>query len=71
MVTQQEALQVKEKYESYYRGMEGVVGLGFDGTNILIYVIQLTPNLASMLPKTLDGIPVRTITTGGRFVPQQ
>jgi hypothetical protein len=69
MVTQEEGLKTKEQYESYYMKIEGVVGMGFDGTNILIYVTQLTPQLASFLPNRLDQIPVKIVVTGGKVVP--
>lgn len=69
MVTQVEAQTVIDKYQTYYRNQNEYVGMGFDGTSILIYVTQLTPQLNSFLPKNLDGIPVRIIVTGGKVVP--
>lgn len=69
MVTENEALAVKDKYESYYRKLEGVQGMGFDGISLIIYVARLTPQLASFLPTELENIPVRIIQTGGKVVP--
>jgi len=69
MATQEQALAVKAKYESYYRKLEGVQGMGFDGTSLIIYVDRLTPQLSSFLPTELENIPVRIIQTGGKIVP--
>jgi len=58
-----EVVRVKEKYERYLLSLEGVTGVGINGS-IRIYVEKLTPQLAKMLPRELDGIPVRIIETG-------
>ena len=58
-----EVLRVKEKYEDYLLKIEGVTGIGVNGS-IRIYVEKLTPQLARMLPRELDGIPVKIIETG-------
>jgi len=62
-----EVVRVKEKYEEYLLKLEGVTGVGVNGS-IRIYVERLTPQLARMLPKELDGVPVRIIETG-KIVP--
>jgi len=63
----EEAKKVKEKYEEWLLKLTGVTGVGYNHS-INIYVEQLTSKLASLLPKELDGIPVRIVQTG-RIVP--
>jgi len=55
---------VKERYESYLIKISGVKGIGYDQTHIIIYVEKLTTQLASFLPRNLDGVPVKVIITG-------
>lgn len=64
-----EVKKVKEEYEEYLRRIKGVTGVGFN-SSIIIYVDELTPQLARMLPKTLDGIPVVYIESG-KVIPMQ
>ncbi|MBU1066982.1 S1 family peptidase [Patescibacteria group bacterium] len=54
---------LKEKYEEYLLGVKGVTGVAIDGS-IIILVEKLTPELRNVLPKTLDGVPVRIKETG-------
>ena len=59
---------VKEKYEEYLKGIGGVKGVGFN-SSIIVYVDYLTPQLAKMLPRTLEGVPIRFFETKGKIVP--
>lgn len=59
MVTREEALNVKQRYEDYYIKIEQVTGISVVNNTIVIYVKEITPQLISFLPTVLDGVPVR------------
>lgn len=59
----QELRRVKQKYEEYLLGVKGVTGIGVNGS-IVVFVDRLTPELRQVLPRQLDGIPVRVKETG-------
>jgi hypothetical protein len=56
----EELLKLKEKYEEYLRGIKGVTGVGLNGS-IIVYVERATPEIKQVIPKQLEGIPVRVI----------
>lgn len=66
-----EILKIKQKYEDSLRKIEGVLGVGAktNGGFILVYVPKVTPQIASELPNSLNGIPIQIIQTGGKFIP--
>jgi hypothetical protein len=55
-----EVLRLKEKYEEYLRGIKGVTGVGLNGS-IIVYVDRVTPEIRQVIPKQLEGVPVRII----------
>jgi hypothetical protein len=55
-----ETLRLKEKYEEYLRGIKGVTGVGLNGS-IIVYVEKATPEIRQVIPKQLEGVPVRVI----------
>lgn len=59
----EEVKKIKEKYERQLLDVKGVVGVGFNGS-VVVYVEKLTPQVASFIPRTLDGISVHIIETG-------
>jgi len=67
MMQNEEKLKIKRRYEDYLLKLQGVTGVGLNGS-IIIYVERLTPQLAAMLPRTLEGVPIRIIETG-KIVP--
>jgi hypothetical protein len=63
--------RVKERHEGKLLAIPGVVGVGVGLSDtvigqaaIEIYVIQATESLKQVLPKSLDGVEVKTIETG-------
>jgi len=58
-----EAQRVKEKHEKDLLAIKGIVGIGFNGS-IIVYVEKLTPQIASFIPRTLDGVAVHIKETG-------
>ena len=63
-----EVLKLKEKYEEYLRGIKGVTGVGLN-SSIIVYVERVTPEIRQVIPKQLEGVPVRIKETGViRFV---
>lgn len=54
---------VKERYKEYLLKIPGVTGVGLNGS-IIIYVETLTPELKELLPKTLEGFPVKVKVVG-------
>lgn len=49
--------------------MKEVVGMGFNGVSLLIYVTELTPQLTRVLPTKLDDVPVSIVLTGTKITP--
>lgn len=65
MTSKEELLRLKKKYESYLRSAAGKQFVGVDlNSSIIVYVKDLTPQLAQFLPRTLEGVPVKIIETG-------
>ena len=62
-----EVLKLKEKYEEYLRGIKGVTGVGLNGS-IIVYVDKVTPEIRQVIPKQLEGVPVRIIESKFRLV---
>jgi len=58
-----EVVRIKKKYEEYLLGIKGVTGVGVNGS-IVVYVEKLTPELRKVLPKDIEGIPVRIKEVG-------
>jgi hypothetical protein len=56
----EELRKLKEKYEEYLRGIKGVTGVGLNGS-IIVYVEKATLEIRQVIPKQLEGIPVRVI----------
>src|SRR6266481_5591245 len=63
--------RVKERHEGMLLALPGVVGVGVGLSDtvigqaaIEIYVIQATESLKQVLPKSVDGVEVKTIETG-------
>jgi len=56
----EELRKLKEKYEEYLRGIKGVTGVGLNGS-IIVYVERVTPEIRQVIPKQLEGVPVRVI----------
>jgi hypothetical protein len=63
--------KVKERHESRLLAIPGVVGVGVgvsekarEQAAIEVYVIQATESLRQTLPRSLDGVEVKTIETG-------
>jgi len=56
----EELRKLKEKYEEYLLGVKGVTGVGLNGS-IIVYVDRLTPEIQQVVPKQLEGVPVRII----------
>jgi hypothetical protein len=62
-----EILKIKNEHESELLKIAGVTGVGILGNTsaaIIIYVEKLTPQLVSILPKNIEGIPTKIIKTG-------
>ncbi|TLZ97135.1 MAG: hypothetical protein E6J96_06650 [Methanobacteriota archaeon] len=61
-------VDVKRRHESRLMKMRGVVGVGIgqkDGKGcICIYVKEDNPKIRSVLPESLDEVPVEVIVTG-------
>jgi hypothetical protein len=63
--------RVKERHEGRLLALPGVIGVGVgvseklrEQAAIEVYVIQATESLKQALPKSLDGVEVKTIETG-------
>ena len=63
--------RVKERHEGRLLAIPGVIGVGVGVSEkavgqaaIEVYVIQATESLKQVLPKSLDGVEVKTIETG-------
>jgi hypothetical protein len=63
--------RVKERHEGRLLAIPGVVGVGVgvsekahEQAAIEVYVIQATESLRQTLPRSLDGVEVKTIETG-------
>jgi len=63
--------RVKERHEGRLLAIPGVIGVGVGVSEkairqaaIEVYVIQATDSLRQALPKSLDGVEVKTIETG-------
>ena len=56
----EELRKLKEKYEEYLLGVKGVTGVGLNGS-IIVYVKKATPEIRQVIPKQLEGVPVRII----------
>ncbi len=61
--SQAELLKVKIKAENLLLSIKGITGVGVNGS-IVVYVEQLTPELQSVIPKTLDGVQVHIKESG-------
>jgi len=59
----EELRKIKEKYEEYLRGIKGVTGVGFN-SSIIVYVEHITPEIRQVIPKELEGVPVRIKESG-------
>jgi len=59
-----ELQKIKRKYEEYLMGIKGVTGIGVANQHIVILVEKITPELRAVLPRTLDGVPVKVIEVG-------
>ena len=59
-----ELKKIKERYEKYLMGIEGVTGVGIANQHIAVLVEKVTPELKAVLPRTLDGVPVKIIEVG-------
>ena len=61
-------VDVKRRHESRLMKMRGVVGVGIgqkDGKEcICIYVKEDNPKIRSVLPESLDEVPVEVVVTG-------
>ena len=69
-----ELQKVKTKAENLLLGIKGVTGVGVNGS-IIVYVERLTPEIQSIVPRTLDGVQVH-IKESGRvrllsFIPME
>jgi len=60
---QAELLKIKNKAENLLLGIKGVTGVGVNGS-IIVYVERLTPELQSIVPRTLDGVQVHIKESG-------
>lgn len=67
MVTTEELLAIKSRYQEELLKLSGVTGIGLNGS-VIIYVERLTHELSQLLPKQLDGVTVKIVTTG-KIVP--
>lgn len=56
-------LSIKQKYEPYLLGIKGVQGIAVNGS-ILVIVEKLTPEILQIIPKQLEGVPVRIKESG-------
>ena len=63
--------RVKERHEARLLALPGVIGVGVgvsekarEQAAIEVYVIQATESLKQALPKSLDGVELKTIETG-------
>lgn len=59
-----EILRVKNRYEKYLLSLPGVVGVGSTDKEIIVYVEKLTPELRTIIPTILEGVPIKIIETG-------
>ena len=59
----EELKRLKEKYEEYLLGVKGVTGVGLNGS-IIVYVERATPEIKQIIPRQLEGVPVRIKETG-------
>lgn len=67
MVTESEALAVKEKREGELLSIPGVIGSGISVSSpakINVYVEKLTPEIVRQVPETINGIPTVIIELG-------
>ena len=60
---QAELLKIKAKAENLLLGIKGITGVGVNGS-IIVYVERLTPELQSIVPRTLDGVQVHIKESG-------
>ncbi len=58
-----ELLKIKNKAENLLLKINGVTGIGVNGS-IIVYVERLTPELQSVIPKTLDGVSIHVKESG-------
>lgn len=69
MVSETKAMQVKQRYSAQLLSQPGITGVGIekgdDGEFVLaIHVDGSNPDIASQLPKQLDGLPVKIVKSG-------
>jgi hypothetical protein len=69
MVTQAEAIRIKDSFSAQHLGRNGVsaVGVGQDGSGAPVLIVHLDARLkgtATSVPDVIEGLPVRIEWTG-------